>query len=50
MAIDVSWEGYEMPGFLIFLFVLFSFLHCRGSRMPTLGGEKFTLGFVEGSI
>ena len=31
-------------------FVLFSFLHCRGSRMSALGEEKFTLGFVEGSI
>lgn len=34
----------------VFFFVLFSFLHCRGSRMSTLGEEKFTLGFVEGSI
>ena len=25
MAIDVSWEGYEMPGFLIF-FVCFVFI------------------------
>ena len=50
MAIDVSWEDYEMPDFFILFFVLFSFLHCRGSRMPTLGEEKFTLGFVEGSM
>lgn len=42
MVVDASWEGYTTHCFLVF--VLSPLGTAEASRMPGLGGKRFTLG------